>query len=189
MNDRLVRLLKQGLLSTLILVMCSSCAVAFQEKHTRNVATGIAATVQGQKSTPQQTTTPILAPAITFTPVTKATPLSSATPAPFTCQAFEKRVVMLIEPFYLDRLTTQLEQYKKDLCLADYQLQVRPYDQESPQEIRQFLQESYQKESATPLVGALLVGNIPYAYQHLTIEFPHAAKRIRPRLQENNSVQ
>ena len=38
-------------------------------------------------------------------------------------------------------------------------------------------------------MGALLVGDIPYVYQHLTFEFPHAAESVPPRRQENISMQ
>ncbi|HID92916.1 MAG TPA: hypothetical protein EYP60_02360 [bacterium (Candidatus Stahlbacteria)] len=71
----------------------------------------------------------------------------------------ERKVVMLVESKYKDKLKNELNQYKRDVeSNFDVNLFIKYGDWEFPQEVRSLLQELYSKDS---ICGAILVGDLP----------------------------
>ena len=71
----------------------------------------------------------------------------------------KRKVVMLVESRYKDKLKNELNQYKKDVeSNFDVNLFIKYGDWEFPQEVRSLLQELYSKDS---ICGAILVGDLP----------------------------
>lgn len=138
---------------------------------------------------PTETLAPTVTSTAPSTPTQSPTPTTRPSPTPFQCQEYQKTVVMLVEPFYLDPLEEALERYEKDLCQDQYRLMITPSNFETPEEIREYLRKLYFEDTQETLEGAILVGYIPYAYQKLTIDFIYADEGTPPRLQENISMQ
>lgn len=138
---------------------------------------------------PSETLAPTVASTATRAPTQTPTPTTQPSPKPFQCQDYQKTVVMLVEPFYLDPLAEALARYEKDLCQNQYRLMITPSHFETPEEIREYLRQLYFEGTQGTLIGAILVGEIPYAYQKLTIEFIYTEEGTPPRLQENISMQ
>lgn len=122
------------------------------------------------------------------TPIPTQTPLPLVpSPTPFTCQDYQESVVLLVEEAYLEQLQDSLDQFSRDLCEDNYQVIIAKSNFESPEQIREYLKDLYFEKTAESLAGAILIGDIPYAYQHVTLRF--SSPDIPPKYQEFISLQ
>lgn len=121
-------------------------------------------------------------PSATFLP----NPTSASSPTPFSCQEFQASIVLLVEESYLEPLATSLDQFAQDLCQDQYQLIITPAAFDSPEEVRSYLQQLYFEHSGETLAGAILIGDIPYPYLQIRIDF--ITEDIPPRYQEMISM-
>lgn len=104
-------------------------------------------------------------------PSPSETALPAPTPTPFACQEYQRSVALLVEELYLAPLAPELEQFSRDLCRDGYRAIITPAGFSTPQEVRAYLQELYFQETSETLAGAILIGDIPYPYLQIRIDF------------------
>jgi hypothetical protein len=124
---------------------------------------------------------PTAAPVGTATPVRLPTeapqqpaPTTTTEPLPRPSEYLvcggDKMVVLLVDATLLGRIRAGLDTFESDLCLAGYAATERRSDFSSPPEVRSYLADLYHSSGKT-LIGAILIGNVPHAYQYIVQTF------------------
>ncbi len=78
-------------------------------------------------------------------------------------------IAAIVQPELLPGIQDSLDQYRRDLLADGYALIVCRDNMETPLEVRSTLQELYAE--ARNLEGAVLIGDIPHAYQWVTMTY------------------
>lgn len=99
------------------------------------------------------------------------------------CNGTGSTVAILVDPLLVNSIRSGLSQFENDLCIENYTVIEKQSDFVTPPEIRDYLAELYNRTQKR-LVGAILIGDIPYAYQWIDIE-----NTIPPRREEIISYQ
>jgi hypothetical protein len=84
------------------------------------------------------------------------------------CSGGSPTVLMLIEAQYRFPLAASVTRYANDLCAEGYTVWIAESVPTTPPEIRAYLADAWER-SGHALVGALLIGNIPRAYQYVVL--------------------
>jgi hypothetical protein len=108
-------------------------------------------------------------------------------PTPFVCQDYQQTIILLIQEEYLALLTIPLVQFAQDLCQDQYLVRIKTANFDTPEQIRSYLSDMFFGEPSDNLIGAILIGDIPYAYQQIAVKFN--SPDIPPRIQEFISLQ
>ncbi len=85
-------------------------------------------------------------------------------------QYLEQSIVILIDSEIASRLDDEINLLKSDLEKENYQVVVKSSTYETPEDVRTYLQELY-TSSTTPLIGAILMGEIPLAKQYFKMTY------------------
>lgn len=75
-----------------------------------------------------------------------------------------RSVALLVDPALLQTIQTKLQRFKQDLCAAGYDTVQHGSGFADPAALRRYLQSLYNTSSGK-LAGAILIGNMPHAYQ------------------------
>lgn len=86
------------------------------------------------------------------------------------CNGGQKTVVLLIDTSFIEGIRHNVRQYAQDLCADGFTVIERGSTFHDPGAIRAYLSQMYAHTNGQ-LSGALLIGDIPYAYQWLRVEF------------------
>lgn len=86
------------------------------------------------------------------------------------CSGSGKSIVLLIDPTLIEGIRNRLDQFENDLCHEGYSVIERSANFITPIEVRAYLAELY-NQTEQRLIGAILIGSIPYAYQWFTVEY------------------
>jgi hypothetical protein len=117
-------------------------------------------------------------------------PAATTTRAPVdveVCSGGGGRVVaLLVDPSLVDGIRAGLDRFESDLCVDGYTVVERVSDFAFPVEVRDYLAELY-AETDWRLTGAILVGDVPHAYQFFTVTY--ANPEISPDSREAISFQ
>jgi hypothetical protein len=84
------------------------------------------------------------------------------------CNGGNRAVLLLVEKDLLRDLRTPLDRFGLDLCAAGYTALEKASTFTTPGEVRTFLGSVYGQSGPT-LNGAILIGNLPHAYQFVTL--------------------
>jgi hypothetical protein len=84
------------------------------------------------------------------------------------CTGGSRAVLVLVEKDLVRDLRTQLDRFGADLCAAGYTALEKASTFTTPVEVRNFLVSVYGQPGPV-LNGALLIGNLPHAYQYVTL--------------------
>jgi len=79
-----------------------------------------------------------------------------------------RTVVIVVEPSLLASIRTGLSQFEADLCTSGYNTIEHTTGFSNPSELRTYLHGLYEEPDRN-LVGAILIGDIPHAYQWVTL--------------------
>ncbi len=79
-----------------------------------------------------------------------------------------RSVAIVVEPGLLASIRPGLSQFEADLCTGGYNTVEHTSGFANPQELRTYLQELHE-EPGRNLVGTILIGDIPHAYQWVTL--------------------
>lgn len=79
----------------------------------------------------------------------------------------ERSVALVVEPALLDSIRTGLSQFEADLCTDGYNTVEHTSGFANPSELRTYLQGLFE-DPERHLVGVVLIGDIPHAYQWVT---------------------
>lgn len=79
-----------------------------------------------------------------------------------------RSVAVIVEPALESSIKPELNQFFADLCTAGYNTLVHTSAFNNPAEVRTYLQNLH-SEPGRNLVGAVLIGDIPHAYQWVTL--------------------
>lgn len=85
-----------------------------------------------------------------------------------------RSVAIVVEPTLLASIRTGLSQFEADLCTGGYNTVEHTTGFTNPLELRTYLQ-GLHGEPNRNLVGAILIGDIPHAYQWVTL---HSSKEV-----------
>jgi hypothetical protein len=96
--------------------------------------------------------------------------MPSFTPEPetFECPGAERAVALLVDPMLGEGLDPRLHQFKVDLCRDGYKAIEIRLAFSNPDQVRAYLAGQY-AESDGGLGGAILIGDLPHAYQWVTL--------------------
>ena len=83
------------------------------------------------------------------------------------CDGGRPTVVVLVDGALRPALAATIQRYAADLCVEGYRVWLTDFIPATPPSIREYLAGAWDR-SAHTLSGALLVGNIPHAYQYVT---------------------
>jgi hypothetical protein len=97
----------------------------------------------------------------------------------------DRSIVVVVQPELLPGIQDSLDQYRRDILADGYDLIVRRDVVDTPQDVRSTLQELYADGSR--LEGAVLIGDIPHAYQWITMTY--ANPDLAPTEHEAISIQ
>ncbi len=88
-------------------------------------------------------------------------------------------MAILVEPALAQPIRTSLDQFEADLCTDGYNTMEHTGGFADPPAVRAHLQQLH-KQLGQNLAGAILIGNIPYAYQWVTLSgvYPTAEEAI-----------
>jgi hypothetical protein len=86
------------------------------------------------------------------------------------CNQGNETVVLIIDPELEHGIRIGLQQFENDLCDEGYSVFVSNSQYATASEVRAFLADLYERVDEM-LVGAILIGDIPHAYQWVRIEF------------------
>ncbi len=130
-------------------------------------------------ATPTDTRVPTATPTDTRVPTATPThtatigPEETPTPTPALreiCQGGTGTVVLILDPALQAGIRGGLDSFETDLCSEGHAVVERLSDFGGPEEVRSFLAGLY-TSTAGQLVGAILIGDIPYAYQYVTMVY------------------
>jgi len=79
-----------------------------------------------------------------------------------------RTVAVLVDPSLLQSIRKGLDQFEQDLCASGYATVEHGSGFTNPAALRKYLQAVY-KSSDGKLAGAILIGNLPHAYQWVTL--------------------
>ena len=154
--------------ATLALLICSLLACApLPEGLLTSTATLKAPPAVVSTATPTDTRVPTATPTHTATPLPQESPAPTPLPLREVCQGGAGAVVLVVDPLLETGIRSGLEQFKRDLCSDGYGVMERLADFASPPDLRAFLA-GLHGSTAGQLVGAILIGDLPYAYQCVT---------------------
>ena len=83
------------------------------------------------------------------------------------CAGGDPTVVLLVQPSLLSGIRSGLSQFEADLCADGYTVFEKQSTFATPPEVRAYLADLYTR-TQTHLTGAILVGDLPHAYQWIT---------------------
>lgn len=86
-----------------------------------------------------------------------------------------RSVAIVVEPTLLDSIRTGLSQFEADLCTGGYNTVEHTTGFTNPPELRTYLQ-GLHAEPDRNLVGVILIGDIPHAYQWVTLN--HSSEEV-----------
>jgi len=86
------------------------------------------------------------------------------------CNPGKRIIALIVDPLLEADIRAGLRQFEFDLCQEGYSVVMSSSQFTTASEVRTFLVDLYQ-DSGSMLVGAILVGAIPHAYQWLMVEF------------------
>lgn len=95
-------------------------------------------------------------------------------------------ILLIVESVLKSEIQSELDQYSEDLCKSGYDVIIMKSEMETPTLVRAYLQDMYQNTEER-LIGAILIGNIPYAYQWYRVTYTNPD--IPPREDEVISYQ
>lgn len=84
------------------------------------------------------------------------------------CAGGNSRVLLLVEKDLVSDLRTKLDRFAADLCADGYTTLEKASTFTTPGAVRNFLADVYNDSGAT-LKGAILIGNLPHAYQWVSL--------------------
>jgi hypothetical protein len=118
--------------------------------------------------------TAILTPSPTVAPRPPTPTISpTATTAPpvevQACRGGDKVVALLLDPRLVSGIRAGLDQFSNDLCKDGYTVVQRIGSFATPPEARAYLAKLY-AQTQQKLIGAIIVGNVPRAYQWVTLK-------------------
>jgi hypothetical protein len=127
-------------------------------------------------TTPTAVATPTAAASVEATPT--VAPTSAATPTPLASTFQERKLcpgggdtmVLLVETSLLGGIRAGLDQFESDLCAEGHTVVETAVSLAAPPDIRAYLAEQY-AQTPEPLAGAILVGDLPHAYQWFTVTY------------------
>lgn len=132
---------------------------------------GLACAIPPGEFTPTpELTHSIRAPDILEEPVIAGTPTFTEEPSPELCNPGSRIVALIVDPLLAEGIRTGLEQFVSDLCLEGYSVVVESNPFATAADVRTYLARLY-VESGSLLNGAILIGDIPHAYQWVRMEF------------------
>jgi len=102
------------------------------------------------------------------------------------CFGGDRVVALLVDPAFVDGIRAGLDQFESDLCDDGYTVVERRSGLTSPPDIRGYLADLY-LQTEQRLVGAILIGGLPHAYQWFTVTY--ANPNIPPASREVISYQ
>jgi len=88
---------------------------------------------------------------------------------PSVCTTAPKSVALIVDPSLYGGISANLTQFEVDLCAAGYRIIEYLSDFANPDEVRNYLINLYNTETSQPLAGFFLIGDIPHAYQWVTL--------------------
>jgi hypothetical protein len=106
--------------------------------------------------------------------------------ATFGCTGAGRAVAVIVNPTLLPALEPALQRFRSDLCLEGYQAILSQRAFEGAPDLRSYLRQIHDA-SEPPLVGAILIGDAPHAYQWVTQD--HANPDLPPLEEEVLSFQ
>lgn len=166
-----------GPLPEAVATQISSVAAGIMPEETATIAL-----VSVPTATPSHTQVPAAAPTSTDGPIPTAMATSIATAMPTVageptaprlrqiCDGRADAVVLIVDPALDTGIRPGLDQFETDLCSDGYAVIERLSDFVGPADVRTFLV-GLHSATGENLTGAVLIGDIPYAYQHITITY------------------
>lgn len=102
-------------------------------------------------------------------------------PKPFA-RCGSRTVALLVDPGLVQSIRKELDRFEQDLCLSGYRTAEHGSGFSDPAAIRAYLQ-GLRKKSGGTLAGAILIGDMPHAYQWVTLvpgnpAFPPSAEEV-----------
>ncbi len=83
------------------------------------------------------------------------------------CVGGNETIVIIVDPALVAGIRSSVDQFESDLCAAGYSVEERTVSFANPADVRSFLRGIYYATNEN-LVGAILIGDQPYAYQFVT---------------------
>lgn len=102
-------------------------------------------------------------------PVATESDQPQATPE-LPCNAGNEAVALIVDPQLEHDIRISLQQFEDDLCGEGYSVVTSNSAYSTAGEVRAFLADLY-VDTGAMLVGAILIGDIPHAYQWVTMEY------------------
>ena len=90
------------------------------------------------------------------------------------CNPGSRIIALIVDPLLVTDIGAGLNQFVSDLCLEGYSVVTESSRFATAADVRAYLAELY-AESGSRLHGSILIGNIPYAYQWVSIVFANPA--------------
>ncbi len=136
----------------------------------------LACDLPGTPTVAPPATSPIAPVSPTVTLTSDSTPVNTLTltptlppPAPIeVCNGGIPAVTLIVDPLLYLGIHPSLSQFESDLCADGYRVIERLSDFDSPNSLRAYLGTLY-TDTGGDLVGAILIGDLPYAYQWVTL--------------------
>jgi len=88
------------------------------------------------------------------------------------CFGGDRVVALLVDPALVDGIRAGLDQFESDLCDDGYTVVERRSGLTTPPDVRGYLADLY-LQTGQRLVGAILIGGLPHAYQWFTATYPN----------------
>jgi hypothetical protein len=112
----------------------------------------------------------ILAPDDSAVSELEMTPTATAEPSALPCNPGSGIVAVIVDPELFTDIRTGLDQFVSDLCIEGYSVVVESSPFASATDLRAYLA-TLHEESGFLLQGSILIGDIPRAYQWVSLEF------------------
>jgi hypothetical protein len=111
--------------------------------------------------------------AIVLTAIVAVTSCAPPSTANFPIGCGNRSVAIVVAPALLASIRTDLSQFEADLCTGEYNTVEHTTGFANPSALRQYMQ-GLNGEKGRNLVGAILIGDIPHAYQWVTAHHSNA---------------
>ena len=105
---------------------------------------------------------------LTLTIIMVATACAPTRTRDFPVGCGDRSVVIVVEPALIDPIRTGLSQFEANLCTGGYNTVEHTTGFTNPSELRTYLQRLH-GEPARNLTGAIFIGDVPHAYQWVTL--------------------